>query len=87
MGRGRRNQPRLGDLSHPDLPEIPVIETYLLDRPLEDALGAGEASTGPTPGAIANAIFDATDVRVVRSPSRPSDSGLLLRGSAEETHR
>jgi nicotinate dehydrogenase subunit B len=44
--------------------EIPEIETHLIDRRHEPALGAGEASTGPTPAAIANAIHDAVGVRV-----------------------
>jgi len=51
--------------------EIPTIETYLLDRPQEKALGAGEASTGPTPAAIANAIFNATGLRVRDIPFTP----------------
>ena len=33
--------------------EVPSIDTVLVDRPLERSLGAGEASTGPTPAAIA----------------------------------
>jgi nicotinate dehydrogenase subunit B len=44
--------------------EVPPIETVLLDRPGEPWLGAGEASQGPTAAAIANAIFDATGLRV-----------------------
>jgi CO/xanthine dehydrogenase Mo-binding subunit len=52
-------------------PEIPVIETHLIDRPLERSLGVGEASTGPTPAAIANAIFDAKGVRVRSLPFTP----------------
>jgi CO/xanthine dehydrogenase Mo-binding subunit len=52
-------------------PEIPPIETYLLDRRLERALGAGEASTGPTPAAIANAIFSASGIRVRDIPFTP----------------
>ena len=44
--------------------EVPRIETVLLDRPGEPWLGAGEASQGPTAVAIANAIFDATGLRV-----------------------
>lgn len=44
--------------------EIPEIETHLIDRRDEPALGAGEASTGPTPAAIANAIHDAVGVRI-----------------------
>jgi CO/xanthine dehydrogenase Mo-binding subunit len=33
--------------------------------------GAGEASTRPTAAAIANAIFDATGVRIRRVPFSP----------------
>lgn len=44
--------------------EVPAVETVLLDRPGEPWLGAGEASQGPTAAAIANAIFDATGLRV-----------------------
>lgn len=44
--------------------EIPRIETVLIDRPEERALGAGEASVGPAAAAIANAIADATGVRL-----------------------
>lgn len=51
--------------------EIPDIATILLARPDEPALGAGEASTGPTPAAIANAIFDAVGVRVRDLPFTP----------------
>jgi CO/xanthine dehydrogenase Mo-binding subunit len=51
--------------------EIPLIQTYLLDRPLERALGAGEASTGPTPAAIANAVFDCTGLRLREIPFTP----------------
>jgi len=52
-------------------PEIPVIRTYLINRQFEKALGAGEASTGPTPAAIANAIFDAIGIRVRDLPFSP----------------
>jgi len=51
--------------------EIPLIQTYLLDRPLERALGAGEASTGPTPAAIANAVFACTGLRLREIPFTP----------------
>jgi nicotinate dehydrogenase subunit B len=43
----------------------------LLDRPGEPWLGAGEASQGPTAAAIANAIFDATGLRVRDLPLTP----------------
>jgi len=58
--------------------EIPEIETVLLDRPGEPWLGAGEASQGPTAAAIANAIFDATGLRVRDLPITPE----RLRGAA-----
>ena len=50
---------------------IPEIDTVLLDRPEEPYLGAGEAACGPTGAAIANAVFDATGIRVRRLPLTP----------------
>jgi CO/xanthine dehydrogenase Mo-binding subunit len=44
--------------------EAPEIEIVLLDRPEAPPLGAGEAFTGPTAGAIGNAVFDAIGLRV-----------------------
>jgi CO/xanthine dehydrogenase Mo-binding subunit len=43
----------------------------LIDRPGEPYLGTGEASQGPTVGALANAIFDATGVRYRQLPFTP----------------
>jgi CO/xanthine dehydrogenase Mo-binding subunit len=51
---------------------IPDIAVTLLDHPEEKALGAGEASPGPTLGAIGNAIFDAVGLRLTRLPFTPS---------------
>jgi nicotinate dehydrogenase subunit B len=51
--------------------EIPELETVLLDRPGQPWLGAGEASQGPTAAAIANAIFDATGLRMRELPLTP----------------
>jgi len=52
-------------------PEVPEIETILLDRPGEPYLGSGEATQGPTPAAIANAVFDASGVRLRTMPFTP----------------
>jgi CO/xanthine dehydrogenase Mo-binding subunit len=52
--------------------EIPSVETLLLDRPEEPALGAGEATIGPTPAAIANALFDACGARLRTTPFTPA---------------
>jgi CO/xanthine dehydrogenase Mo-binding subunit len=51
--------------------EIPEsIEIELIDHPELPSVGAGEASTSPIPGAIANAIFDATGKRLRDVPLR-----------------
>jgi nicotinate dehydrogenase subunit B len=52
-------------------PETPTVETIILDQPREPSLGAGEATQGPTPAAISNAIFDATGIRIREIPFLP----------------
>jgi len=51
--------------------EIPMIEMELIDRPGETYLGSGESAQGPTSAALANAVFDATGVRLRRVPFTP----------------
>jgi CO/xanthine dehydrogenase Mo-binding subunit/aerobic-type carbon monoxide dehydrogenase small subunit (CoxS/CutS family) len=46
----------------------PKIETVLLNRPGYPFLGSGEAAQGPTPAAIANAVFDALGIRLRSIP-------------------
>ncbi len=48
--------------------ELPVIDLQLLDRPGEDPMGAGESASVPSAAAFANAIFDATGVRMREVP-------------------
>ena len=50
---------------------IPEIETILIDRPGDPYLGAGEAVSGPAGAAIANAVYDATGLRLRRMPFTP----------------
>jgi nicotinate dehydrogenase subunit B len=45
-------------------PDVPRIDIVLLDRHGAPPLGAGEVSTPPVPAAIANAVDDATGVRL-----------------------
>jgi nicotinate dehydrogenase subunit B len=52
-------------------PEVPTVETILIDRPGEPYLGSGEAAQPPTPAAIANAVFDAVGVRLRDVPFTP----------------
>jgi CO/xanthine dehydrogenase Mo-binding subunit len=51
--------------------EAPEIDIVLIDRPNEPALGAGEPATVTTAAAVANAIFDATGIRLRRVPFTP----------------
>jgi CO/xanthine dehydrogenase Mo-binding subunit len=51
--------------------EVPdSIEVGVIDHPELPSVGAGEAATSPIPGAIANAIFDATGKRLRNVPLR-----------------
>jgi CO/xanthine dehydrogenase Mo-binding subunit len=52
-------------LRFPDAPEVLVD---IVNRPHDPPLGAGEASATPVPAALANAVFDATGVRVTTAP-------------------
>ena len=63
-----------GELGYPVLhfDEVPDIEIVLVNRPTEPAWGAGEASIGCLPGAIANAVFNATGARVRSLPMTPA---------------
>ncbi|MGE5641585.1 MAG: xanthine dehydrogenase family protein molybdopterin-binding subunit, partial [Byssovorax cruenta] len=48
--------------------EVPEVEIVLINRPNEMAVGAGEPSTVTTAAAVANAIFDATGIRLRQIP-------------------
>jgi CO/xanthine dehydrogenase Mo-binding subunit len=48
--------------------DVPDVKIELIDRPGEPSLGAGEATLGPTAAAIANAVFDATGLRLRELP-------------------
>jgi CO/xanthine dehydrogenase Mo-binding subunit len=49
-------------------PEAPAVQVALIDRPEQPAYGAGEAASAPVAAALANAIFDATGVRLRAVP-------------------
>ncbi|MDH3508713.1 MAG: molybdopterin-dependent oxidoreductase, partial [Gammaproteobacteria bacterium] len=53
------------------MPDVPRVETVLIDRPNERALGVGEAAQGPTAAAIANAFAAATGRRIRELPLTP----------------
>ena len=47
------------------------VHVHVIDRPGQPFLGTGEAAQGPTAAAIANAVADATKVRVRELPLSP----------------
>jgi len=73
--KGRTLNPNFRDYKMPTTMDIPVIETYLLET--NDPIGPfgaksiGEATSIPTPGAIANAVYDAIGVRITDLPITP----------------
>jgi CO/xanthine dehydrogenase Mo-binding subunit len=55
-----------------DITETPeTVDVVLINRPEVEPSGAGEPSIRPLAAAIANAIFDATGVRIRRVPFSP----------------
>jgi nicotinate dehydrogenase subunit B len=48
------------------------VEVHLIDRPGEHFLGIGEAAQGPTAAAMANALADASGVRIRELPLNPA---------------
>jgi CO/xanthine dehydrogenase Mo-binding subunit len=51
--------------------DIPKVEAVLLNRPEEEATGAGELSITVVAAAIGNAVFDATGARLRQVPFTP----------------
>ena len=55
-----------------DVTEAPEqVDIVLINHPEIAPSGAGEAASRPVPAAIANAVFDATGVRIRRAPFAP----------------
>ena len=53
-------------------PEVPEVVMDLIDRPNEVPWGGGEPTAAAVPSAIANAVFDATGVRLRSVPFTPA---------------
>ena len=51
--------------------ESPAVDVILVDRRDQPLLGAGDAATAPVAAALANAVFDATGVRLRTVPFTP----------------
>jgi CO/xanthine dehydrogenase Mo-binding subunit len=48
--------------------EVPEVQVEIMQRPEMEPLGAGEAAHGPVTAAIANAVYDALEVRIRHLP-------------------
>ena len=82
---GRISTLSLGDYKIPTMPDIPRLETVLLEpgpgpAPF-DSRGIGESSNVPVAGAIANAVYDAVGVRIL---DLPITAEKVLRGLREK---
>lgn len=61
-------------------PSAPAaVEVHVIDRPGKPFLGTGEASQGPAAAAIANAVADATGVRIRDLPLLPERVRAAMR--------
>jgi CO/xanthine dehydrogenase Mo-binding subunit len=66
-----------------EMPDTPgAVDIVLINRPDVAPSGAGEGSTRPMAGALANAFFDATGVRIRRAPLTPERVKSALAKSA-----
>jgi nicotinate dehydrogenase subunit B len=64
--------------------EAPEIDVILIDRRDQPLLGAGEAATAPVAAALANAVFDATGVRLRTVPfTRERVKASMTRAATE----
>jgi nicotinate dehydrogenase subunit B len=67
--------------------EAPSIEVILIDRRDQPLLGAGEAATAPVAAALANAVFDATGVRLRTVPFTRERVKAAMGSAATEVAR
>ena len=69
--------------------EVPEIEIVLINRTDQPALGAGEPATVTTAAVVANAIFDATGIRLRQIPFTPERvrESLVDHQKERDTHK
>ncbi len=64
--------------------DVPELTTIVLNQPNEAPLGAGEASTVPMAAAIANALYDATGIRMRSLPLTAENIRASLSSMSED---
>jgi len=70
--QGRVQQSNFHDYPLLQMREMPEVEVYIVPNE-RDPQGLGEMGVPPIVPAVANAIFDATGIRIRRTPVRPED--------------
>jgi len=70
---GKMNLSNFDQFQLPRMSDTPTIEIALLEDKSIPPAGAGEPAIMPTPAAIANAVFDASNKRVTSLPIRWND--------------
>ena len=82
---GRMTNPSLLDYRMPTALDLPRIRTELIEVPASDGpygvRGVGEVPIVPPAGTLANAIYDATGVRMDRLPMSPENVFLVTRNA------
>ncbi len=64
--------------------EVPEVRVSLITHLDQSSLGAGEATQGPTPAAIANALYHATGLRARELPLTPDNLRQLALSDAQD---
>ena len=62
--------------------DLPQVEVVMLDRPEDEAMGAGELSITVVAAAVGNAVFDATGARLRQVPFTPERVRAALQDRA-----
>ena len=63
--------------------DAPKVTTVLVNRPDRNASGSGEPPLVPVGAAIANAVYDATGVRMTQAPLTPARVRGFLKGAGK----
>jgi nicotinate dehydrogenase subunit B len=66
-------------------PEVPDIDVLMMSRQDEPPLGVGESASVPSASAIANAVYDATGIRLRELPFTPELVLAALNAKKDET--
>jgi len=62
--------------------DSPTVTTVSIQRTDLPSTGSGEAVNAPVAGAVANAFFDATGVRIRRAPMTPARVRAVLKAAS-----